>query len=818
MTTTQPQPLPPQELQISDYIGVILRRRMTVALVFLTVFITVALYTFLATPIYEAAATLHVKDDKAKGGMLGELSLGSTNPINAEIEIFKSRTNAEKVVKELHLDWQVTKKSEGVTFQLLNFASTAKIPSYLIELGDAGAYSVKYEDDGRLVGQGKSGLLMQGKEVTLLLSDLRGRKGDSFVLTLLPFAGAVAALQGGITVKEQGRMTSILRASYTHKDPVLARDVVNSLVQAYLGQNVALKAEEASRTVTFVGDQISGLRDELDISEKNLQAYKSSTGVVKLDAEATELIHKVSEIEKDRTEVTLQKKQIEFALDALKEAMRKGDIYTPTVLRGDPLIAGMAAKLSELEVQKRALRTDYTEAYPAVKALQGQIDEVQKKIRSTYETGLTNLTKQQGALSQQLALYEGTMRNLPEAERDLARLTRLSSVAANTYTFLLQKHGEARIAKASTISSINIVDPAIVPGVPIKPKKRQNLLLGLIVGLALGIGLAFFQDYLDDTIKDGDEAKRVMGLPLLAVIPHIPQDETDEAGAAAPETGKLFTQMSPKSVAAEAFRSLRTNLHFSAIQREKKIMLVTSSFPSEGKSIISANLANILSQTGARVLIIDCDLRRSSLHTKFGHSKTPGLSELLAGDITFTAAIHDIGIPGLDLITAGTTPPNPSELLGSEAMRQFLLDQRAAYDNIVIDAPPLLAVTDAPVLTEISDLVVLVMEVGRVPIAAARHMREMLATIKAPVAGLVINDKTGKGEAYGYGRYGGKYYRYGKSKGYGYGYGYSSGYGYYSDEDKPHKPKKKSPWWKKIVGKGWEKFVSKRWKSLVDKK
>ena len=811
-TTTQPQPAAPQELQISDYIAVVLRRKMTVALVFLAVFISVALYTYLVTPIYEAAATLHVKDEKSRmGGMLGELSLGSTNPINAEIEIFKSRTNAEKVVKELHLDWQVAKKPEGVTFQLLNFASTAKIPSYRIELGDAGAYTVRYEDDGALVGQGKSGRPMQGKEVTLLLSDLRGRRGDSFLLTLLPFDAAVAALQGGITVKEQGRATSILRASYTSRDPVLARDIVNTLVQAYLGQNVAFKAEEASRTVGFVEDQLNGLRGELDASEKNLQAYKSSSGVIKLDSETEALIRKVSDIEKARTDVTLQKKQLGFALDALKEAMRKGDIYSPTVMRDDPLVAGMAVQLSNLEVQKRALRTDYTEAYPAVKALQGQIEEVQKKIRATYETGLTNLTKQQDELSRQLALYEGQLRTIPEAERDLARLTRLSTVAANTYTFLLQKYGEARIAKASTISSINIVDPAIVPRGPIKPKKAQNLLLGLIIGLALGIGLAFFQDYLDDTIKDGDEAKRVMGLPLLAVIPHIPQHETDETGTDG-ETGKLFTQLSPKSVAAEAFRSLRTNLHFSAIQRDKKIMLVTSSFPLEGKSIISANLANILSQTGARVLLVDCDLRRSSLHTKFGHSKTPGISELLAGDVTFAAAIHDIGILNLDLITAGTTPPNPSELLGSEAMRQFLLDQRGAYDNIVIDAPPLLAVTDAPVLTEISDLVILVMEAGRVPIAAARHMREMLATIQAPVAGLVMNDKTGKGEAYGYGRYGGKYYRYGKSKGYGYGYGYGygSGYGYYSDEDKPHKPKKKSPWWKK--------FVPKRLKSLVDKK
>ena len=175
-------------------------------------------------------------------------------------------------------------------------------------------------------------------------------------------------------------------------------------------------------------------------------------------------------------------------------------------------------------------------------------------------------------------------------------------------------------------------------------------------------------------------------------------------------------------------------------------------------------------------------MRRSSLHEKFGHSKTPGLTEILTGDAAFDKAKHNTGIPGLDLISAGTTPPNPSELLGSDAMRRFLLAQRENYDFIIIDAPPVLAVTDAPVLATISDIVILIMEAGRVPLKAAQHVRETLATLQASVAGLIINDKTGKGESYGY--YGSRYYRYGKGYGYGYGYGQDYGYGYYSDEEK----------------------------------
>jgi tyrosine-protein kinase Etk/Wzc len=790
----------PQEVNLYDYLAVILRRRVTFALAFFAVFIGVALYTFLMKPLYEASSTLHVKDDRGKGHLFGELSFNTANPINAEIEILKSRTNAEQVVRRLHLNWNISKKSGGLTFKILEFTSTAKKPAYQIELTSADSFKVE-DDDGDLVGQGKAGVLMQGKGVSLLLNELKGQKGDSFHLSLVPFDDVVKGLQGGINAVEVGRMTSIILVSYNSTNPTLARDIVNNLVQAYLEQSVAFKSEEAGRTVGFVEEQLEGLRGELDSSEKNLQAYKSSSGVIKLDTEAEELIKKLSEMEKARAEVALQRKQVDFARDALKEAMKRRAVYSPAVMKDDPLVAGLTTKLSELEVQKRALLTDYTEAHPAVKALQGQIDEVQRKILSTYETGLANLAKQQETIAQQLAFYEGKMRNLPKAERDLARLTRISKVSADIYTFLLQKHEEARIAKASSISNINIVDPAIAPNRPIKPQIARYLLLGLLIGLALGVGLSFFQEYLDDTIKDADQAKRVMSLPLLAVIPHIPGIEPK---ANIPQEMPLITQREPKSVVSEAFRALRTSLHFSAINREKKIMLITSTFPAEGKSIISANLAYILSQTGARVLIVDCDLRRSSLHEKFGHSKTPGLSELLTGDVTFAEAKRNTGIPGLDLISSGTNPPNPSELLGSEPMRRFLLTQRENYDHIVIDAPPVLAVSDAPVLTAISDLVVLVMEAGRVPIKVAQHMRETLSTIQAPVAGLVMNDKTGKGESYGY--YGGRYYRYGKGKRYGYGYGY--GYGYYSDDES--KNHRKVHRWEKFI-----KFIPEKWRKKV---
>ena len=414
---------------------------------------------------------------------------------------------------------------------------------------------------------------------------------------------------------------------------------------------------------------------------------RSASGVVKLDTEAEELVRKLSETEKERAGVALQKKQAEFALASLKDAARRGAVYSPAVLRDDPLVAGMTTRLAELEVQKRALLAENTESHPAVKAVQGQIDEVQKKLRATYETALKNYARQEAEVGQQLARYEGELKTLPVAERELAGLTRHVKVNGDIYTLLLQKREEARIARATAVSNINIVDSAITPDNPVKPKKKKNLILGLLVGCMLGAGLAFFRDYLDDTIKDPEEARRTLGMPVLAAIPYIAHKA---AGRKNDIRETLVTHLEPKSVVSEAYRSLRTALHFSAVTGKRQVILVTSTFTGEGKSTTAANLALIIAQAGNRVLLVDCDLRRPTLHDQFGHSKSPGLTDLLAGDCDLAGALHATEIPNFDLLSAGTIPPNPAELLGSDCHARTARRVQGAlrYDSHRLPAGP----------------------------------------------------------------------------------------------------------------------------------
>jgi tyrosine-protein kinase Etk/Wzc len=271
----------------------------------------------------------------------------------------------------------------------------------------------------------------------------------------------------------------------------------------------------------------------------------------------------------------------------------------------------------------------------------------------------------------------------------------------------------------------------------------------------------------------------------------IPAIDIEEESGAHDRTARLVVMKKPKSSVAEAFRGLRTAIHFSSLRRDSKVIMITSSFPGEGKTTIAANLALTFAQAGNRVIMVDCDLRRPSLNTIFGHSRTPGITEVLAGDTRLADALHVTDLPNISLLSAGTIPPNPAELLCSDSMRDLLKGLRDSYDMVIIDAPPVIPVTDAPLLTAFTDMVVVVVESGRIPLKAAQRMKELLQSVQAPIAGFILNDRTSLySETYGY--YGKGYY----GKGY-YGRRYY-GYSYYgTDEQKDTRPKKS--WWRKLL-------------------
>ena len=509
---------PMEEVHLYDYLRIVLRRKKTVLLVFLAIFLGVAVYTLTAKPVYEASATINVQNAKKKGDLLTELTGNTGNSIDTEIEILRSRTNAEEVVKRLHLNWRFEDVPKTVTFKPLEFSSDQPDPVFSVEMTGPDTYLIR-SGDGRVLARGKSGERLTGKGVTLLLQGLHGRKGDAFTLRLASPTRVADALKNQVRASELGKGTNIIEISYQGTNPGLTRDVVNTLAQVYLERTVTVKSEEARRTVDFIERQLNEVKGQLNKAEENLAVYKQKSGAVQLDAEGQALVQNLADLEKQHSTLALGQSQLLFAVDSLKDAMKRGESYSPSVMLDDPVVAALAQSLADLEVKKQGLLVEYTESHPAVQDIDSRILEVQRKLLATYLAARKDLDVRTKSLDGDVADYEKRLKKLPRAEQQLARLTRLATVTADSYTFLLQKHEEARIAKASTISNINVIDPAITPRIPIKPNKKKNLLLGLIVGLMAGVGLAFFLDYLDDTIKDAEQAKRVLGWGVLVGDP-----------------------------------------------------------------------------------------------------------------------------------------------------------------------------------------------------------------------------------------------------------------------------------------------------------
>lgn len=604
-------------------------------------------------------------------------------------------------------------------------------------------------------GVGVLGTLEMGNRNTLAtdMEILRSRTIAEKVAQRLHLDGRSTALriQQGLQVREVGRGTNVIELSFQANDPVRAREVVNALAEVYQEQSIAHKSQEATKTIEFIDAQLEGLRSGLESSEKALREYQVHSGLKVLGPEAEALVQKLIELEGEKRAIDLRTGRLKGAFKSLQAALARGTSYLPAALPDLPLVGELVSELTDLDAQRRSLLADYTDDHPAVRVLQGRIDNLQVKISSAFTSALQDLALQKGQLDRELAAYDEQMKKMPESELELARLVRQAKLNAESYTFLLEKREEARIAKAVTSSHVNVIDPAVTPERPIKPNKRKNLTLGMVLGLMLGIGLVFFLEHLDDTVRDGEHAKKLLGWPVLATIPFVGR----ECEGARSERA-LALRHDPKAPAAEAFRSLRTALHYSAVNREKRVYLVTSAFPDEGKTTVSANLAATLAQIGKSVVLVGCDLRKPTLHHLFEAPLNPGLTELLAGDAAVEQVVRPTDIDGLHFIGGGAVPPNPAELLGSPAMEEVVEQLRDRYDHVVFDAPPVLAVTDAPLLAALSDRVLVVLESGRVPVKAAQLLGETLAAVEAPVAGLVLNDKAARGGNYG--RYYGGYY------------------------------------------------------------
>jgi capsular exopolysaccharide synthesis family protein len=588
--------------------------------------------------------------------------------------------------------------------------------------------------------------------------------------------GILGAFLGSLSVKRVPN-TRLLEVTFEAQDPQLAAQVVNTHLQNFIEQNFRSRYEATTQASNWLSSELEELRIKMEKSEDARIAYERENQIWTIDEKQNITTQKLADLSKDLTEAQSDLLQRQAAY----QLAHSDNIDSVPLVRDSPVIQDLLKRQSELDEQYTDAVSQFGPNYPRVQRLQAQKKDIESslerekhnvvsRIDGEYKTARDRVALMQDALDKQKAEDNSMSEKLVQYNI----LKHDAESNKQLYDGLLQKLKEAGITAGLRSSNIRVVDPAMIPTGPSRPQKARNILLALLVGLVGGVGLAFFREYLDNTIKSPDDVEMLSGLPSLAVVPQIANMNGFGRLAAAAETPgtngssethvELHTHRQPKSQISEAFRALRTSLLLSQADHPPQVILVTSALPREGKTTATVNLAVTLAQLGDRTLLIDSDLRKPGVRNalNLNVSKDVGLSSYLAGVATLEeATVAHPTIPNLVAMPTGPVPPNPADLLSSHRMREAISWLRQHYKFIVIDSPPIMAATDAVILSALADGVLLVVRSGGTPKEAFLRTRDLLMAVKCHLLGVVLNAVDSSAPDYYYS------YRY-----YPYNYGY----------------------------------------------
>jgi capsular exopolysaccharide synthesis family protein len=551
-------------------------------------------------------------------------------------------------------------------------------------------------------------------------------------------------------------------------------------LQTYIEQNFRSKYDATTQASNWLSAELEELRIKVEKSEDARIAYERQNQIWQIDEKQDITTAKLADLSKAVTEA----QTVMAEKEALYRMAASGNVDALPAARENAVIQDLLKRKTELDVSYVEATHQYGPNYPKVQRLAAQKKELDDDLEKARKTVIESVQQEFGTAHQRVDLLQEALDKQKAEANDLAEklvqyhiLQHDAQSNKALYDGLLQKLKEAGITAGLRSSNIRVVDPALAPSTPSRPQKARNIMLAILVGLVGGIGLALFREYLDNTIKSPDDIEALTGLPSLAVVPSLPglnghhrrlsrfSRETPQV-TAGPRV-ELLSYVQPKSQISEAFRALRTSLLLSQAEHPPQVILVTSALPREGKTTAAVNLAVTLAQLGDRTLLMDSDLRkpgiRRALNLTMG--KDFGLSSYLAGVSTLDEVIipHP-AITNLEALTTGPVPPSPADLLSSHRMREAIAELRRRYKFIVIDSPPIMAATDAVILSSLTDGVLLVVRSGETPKEAFTRTRDLLAAVKSRLLGVVLNavDSSAPDYYYSY-----RYYPYA----YGYGYG-----------------------------------------------
>ena len=539
--------------------------------------------------------------------------------------------------------------------------------------------------------------------------------------------------------------TRLLEIRFSSSDPILAAKAVNSVIDTYIEQNYKTHLEATTRTSDWLTQQLSELQMKVQESQEKLVQYQKEHGILGIDEKENIITSKLDELNKQLTAAEGDRMQKE----SVYRLASSGDPDLLSNLDPSSPLVRLRSQEADLHRQLAQASVKFESSYPKVEELNNELGAVQADIKieiarlaAKYKKDYLTALEREKLLRASLENQKTEENQLNESAIEYSLLKRDVESNRQLYEGLLQKLKEAGVMTGLRSSNVRIVDPASAPTAPATPNIPRNLLMSLLVGLAGGVSLAFILESRDNTVHSLEQAQMITSLPSLAVIPLAfrssralrqvkRRTQTAAASAAA---------LHPKSQIAEAYRALRTSILLSRTGQSTKVLMVTSALPQEGKTTTSVNLAIVLAQRDARVLLIEGDMRRAGISQVFDFESDTGLSTVLGGNTVAEVAIRPVpGVPNLSVLPAGPVPLNPSEMLASPRMRDLLASLSSEFDYVIIDTPPVLSVTDAVLLSKLADSTLLVIRAGMTSKAALRRAYDVLAQVDAHIMGVILN-------------------------------------------------------------------------------
>lgn len=699
------------EIHLGDYLKAIYRRRRIAVTVFLIVALGGAVYTFTATPLYEARVEMLIQNETpdvvAFKGVTDDQDKPTPDYYQTQYKILESRALARRTIETLALwDSPVFAPKPGLLAMALGAVT---------------------------------GLFSTTPSHVPAAADETGTQ-----------ARTIDALIAGLTIAPV-RNSQLVDIKYRAVDPRTAAAVVNTLAQEYIQQNLEFRSSASKDAEAFLQQQIEAQRAQVEATEAALQNYRENNNALSLADRQNIVVQKLSDLNSALTAAKtnrLQKQNLHNQLVEIERSSQPLDSF-PAIL-SNPFIQQEKAQLATLQQQKVQLAEKFGPRHPEMikistaiqmedAKLQGEIQKVKQATRNDYLAAQA----QENSLSQALEQQKADAMDLGKKGIDYGVLERDAQTNRQIFEGLLERAKQTGISSQVTATGIRIVDRAETPRSPAYPRTSLNLLLATIGGLALAIGCAIFFEYMDNHVKTPDEIKAHLGLPYLGMVPAV-----FEKGMETP----LIHGGAPANF-CEAFRGVRTSVLFSSAEPGGKTVAVTSTGPGEGKTIVAANLAVALAQCGQRVLLVDADMRKPRVAEVFGMEETPGMSNVLVGHAQASEAVAQSRVSGLWILPSGQRPPNPAELLGTRRFGDFLATLTTQFDWVILDTPPVMAVTDPALVAHVVTGVVYVVGSGMTSRHNAQRALEMLDGAGARFVGAILNKVDLKHQGYYYSQY-----------------------------------------------------------------